>query len=447
VAAYYGQMSSFVHMDISYRNLKRLAFAVGLQLVTCSTMAQQAWFIFIQSENKQPFYARINDRIYSSSSIGYLTLSDLRDSTYAIAIGFAGNQYREETFSIPLGGKDHGYQLKKTGAQDWVLYNWQNQRTVHPAVTSKDNQQLGERKKDDGFAGLMAAVVNDSSVLYTSVIKKPAPKETDTPAVTMDSGWVVKKQVAVIDSVEKATPIIKDTISNKKSEALVRNDTSAGNETSTAAHKDSVEKPAISKLKEETRNGNKRMVFLDASFAKADTITIIIPAEKKPVTPPVSRKDSVSTVVEVPRPKAVMNQPVITKDTIQAVTVTENKKTDTAVNKAKPAQEKTSSVVVANSDCRNFATEHDVDKLRVKMLTEKEPSNRIFQAFKVFKTKCFTTKQVHALSELFDTDENRYKFFETAWPFVSDTAQFKQLADVFTDDFFRSRFRTLIRAN
>jgi hypothetical protein len=102
-------------------------------------------------------------------------------------------------------------------------------------------------------------------------------------------------------------------------------------------------------------------------------------------------------------------------------------------------------LILVNSDCSKFASDNDVDKLRIKMMNEKDAGNRIFVAHKAFKNMCFATRQIKALSELFPTDELRFRFFETAWPFVSDTSQFKNLEETLTDSFFITRFRTLLR--
>lgn len=117
----------------------------------------------------------------------------------------------------------------------------------------------------------------------------------------------------------------------------------------------------------------------------------------------------------------------------------------TTVTTKEPEPEKSTGLVMINSDCVKFASDNDVDKLRIKMMNEKDAGNRIFVAHKVFKNMCFATRQIKALSELFPNDELKFRFFETAWPFVSDTALFKTLEETLTDQFFITRFRTLLR--
>jgi len=117
-----------------------------------------------------------------------------------------------------------------------------------------------------------------------------------------------------------------------------------------------------------------------------------------------------------------------------------------AVNKAKPDTTHTTAVrskpVIVNSDCRNFAADYDVDKLRVKMLESSKEEERIAIAKKVFKTKCFTTRQIKALSEVFPTDGEKFRFFEAAYPFVSDD-HFKDLTDLLADPVYNGKFKIM----
>lgn len=99
-------------------------------------------------------------------------------------------------------------------------------------------------------------------------------------------------------------------------------------------------------------------------------------------------------------------------------------------------------VVVINSDCRNFASDYDVDKLRVKMLEAVKDDDRILVARKIFKTKCFTTKQIRALSEVFTSDAGKYRFFEAAYPFVSDD-HFRELTDLLADPVYNGKFKAM----
>lgn len=100
---------------------------------------------------------------------------------------------------------------------------------------------------------------------------------------------------------------------------------------------------------------------------------------------------------------------------------------------------------MANSDCKNFASEDDFIKLRKKMAAEDNDDDMVATARKQFKSKCFTVEQVKNLGVLFLKDEGKYKFFDAAYPFVSDSYNFGTLEIQLSDNYFISRFKAMIR--
>ena len=50
-----------------------------------------------------------------------------------------------------------------------ILFNWQTKEIIRP-VYEKDSSRMLEQgiKRDDGFSRLMAAVVNDTAVMYNT---------------------------------------------------------------------------------------------------------------------------------------------------------------------------------------------------------------------------------------------------------------------------------------
>jgi hypothetical protein len=79
------------------------------------------------------------------------------------------------------------------------------------------------------------------------------------------------------------------------------------------------------------------------------------------------------------------------------------------------------------------------------MLPEADLQKKLAVANKFFKTMCLYARQIKALSELFPTDEARYKFLELAYPFAADTANFKELHTLLTDESYVTRFKKLVR--
>ncbi|MBC7829255.1 MAG: hypothetical protein H7122_16015 [Chitinophagaceae bacterium] len=703
--------------------MKKLVVFGNLLFFTLVLRAQSDYFLFIQSENNQPYYVQTGGKTLSSSAIGHLIISGLRDSAYDLNIGFPKNQFPEQVFQVRINKRDAGYQLKNMGSEGWALFNMQTLQLIkaQPVESKKQTVSYGDIKKTDHFSTLMAGLVNDSAVLYTSIAKAEPPKESsktslpDTPLTNTD---VVKRQdlqkkdspvtktelvkpdeaVPVKDSVEinavtkqqetlkKDTVVIQPAIAGKQEvlkndtvaikteiskkdeplkkdtgmvktevtmpkevvkkdtpinrpvvaptvQAAIENektpDSLAAIQTKPAEITSKELKPLIVWFSETKTSAGTELVFFDMSSAdKIDTIKILIVNEetapkelngkegekningdkaedqktgagkligklfgKKDKSKPAgnneddkaepSKKTSTIKVTTVERKKVdsslasnndgkkkedlsiretgtIKNDekkkegqkngvekfigkifgrknnaastksdtagagPGKTMSTVKVTTVESQKTKEPAVTQNKEpkskeqegvketesiqanskqeenqktgagkfigkifgkknsqeqiakdtarkveASPKLSSVkvttvdsgnqsvsvpkaektkpVLTNSDCRTFATDSDVDKLRVRMIGEKDADGQVTEARKYFKTKCFSTKQIRALSELFRTDEGKYKLFDAAYPYVSDAFNFKDLAALLAEEYYINRFKAMVR--
>ena len=122
--------------------IKRIAIVLSLFIASFPALAQNNWYVFIQAEDNQPFYARMAGKVYSSTSIGYLVIPELHDSVYELVIGFPKKQMSEQRFSIPINKKDHGFELKSNG-NSWSLFNWQTQESMNPLPDPKNDNVEG----------------------------------------------------------------------------------------------------------------------------------------------------------------------------------------------------------------------------------------------------------------------------------------------------------------
>ena len=79
------------------------------------------------------------------------------------------------------------------------------------------------------------------------------------------------------------------------------------------------------------------------------------------------------------------------------------------------------------------------------MAGENSDNDMIAEAGKVFRTKCFSTTQIKNLSTLFLTDEFKYKFFDAAYQYVSDSENFVSLQSELNDEYYINRFKAMLR--
>lgn len=205
-----------------------------------SCFSQQNHFIYIQTEDKQPFYVKLDRKILSSTVSGYIIIPQLRDSTYQLLIGFPKNLWPEQRFSCTLNRKDQGYLLKPGAGNNWVLFNLQTMELLK-ADTGRD-----QVIRKDGFAEELSSVIGDPGLLKSN---KGAEQLSD------------EMKYPVKDSVEKqpVNKIIKPTAKVIATKPVVK----SGSE--------------IRKIADQKIGEIIRLVYVDGSGAVADTVTVLIP--------------------------------------------------------------------------------------------------------------------------------------------------------------------------
>lgn len=383
--------------------MAKIGLALILFITTLNAYSQQDGLILIDAENNQPFYLRMGDKIYNSSPVGHLTVSNLKDSAYIITIGFPKNHFPESQFSVRVTRKDQGFHLKQSEDKGLELYNWQTRATIFaiPSVTNARTRNLVKGiRMDDAFSRLMAGVVNDTLVMYNTYIPD---KAIDSPkSISETNVQVPEKLKTVGDSSGKQT---------------------AASMPVPAGAKPVKKKPGkltkmlpVIMIGQQTLADAYQVTYVSyTKKGRADTVRIEIPLEATEI----STRAEPNAMPD----KAVANNQELMKDSgviVPAVPETKKK--------------------ASNSNCKKTATDHDIDALRVKMMNEDMEDHRVDAAKKFFATKCVSVNQIKALSELFSGDKSRYQFYEAAYPFVSDPENFGELSASLLDKSYKDQF-------
>lgn len=69
----------------SMRNVFLLVF---MTLAGIAAFAQQTYFAYLQTENRQPFSVKMNNQLYSSTASGYMIIPNLPGGKHELQIGF-----------------------------------------------------------------------------------------------------------------------------------------------------------------------------------------------------------------------------------------------------------------------------------------------------------------------------------------------------------------------
>ena len=151
--------------------------------------AQQGHFVYINHQEKLPFYVRMGEQIFSSSLIGHLTIAPLNDSVYAMYVGFPRSRFPEQLFEVRVASADKGLILSNQGGS-WQLTDQLTGEVIKPVNTSGLSGDMQLKRKEDSYSMLMADVVDDSSVLYAIDSSMSA-----SPAVAADSPALAARAV------------------------------------------------------------------------------------------------------------------------------------------------------------------------------------------------------------------------------------------------------------
>ena len=374
-------------------------------LVSLIGRAQINHFIYIQTENKQPFYVKLKERLYSSSAQGYLVVPKLPEGEYNITIGFPKNEFTPKQLNITVGKNDEGYMYRQTMNKEWALYNLYTMQMV--SADTKVQAVVKEAKP----------VVRDTiaSVLTPATENvKPASetiKNESIPAAVKQSEEIktVKEPVQpVIDTVVKipATTII-ESIPQPKKEVVAR-------------------------ISQTTDAGNAFVSYAVYEASGTDTVDIIIESDVK---------SSVKPVSDIHQP-VTSNQPPVT---ISPQPATSNKPPADSVNIPSTSNSQPAAIISTNMNCKKMATEQDFFQLRKKMAAAPSEDEMIMIAQKAFRLKCYSTQQVRNLTVLLLNEEGRYRFLDVAYSGVSDQHNYKTLRNLLTEDYYLRRFDAMLR--
>ncbi|HRN57874.1 MAG TPA: hypothetical protein PLL71_15550 [Agriterribacter sp.] len=170
--------------------LRKLVFIFLLSVLVKNSFSQEPYYIYIQSETHQSFYARIGQETFTSSGNGYLLLPGLTKNTYELIIGFPGAKVSEWRFNCTVNDADLGFTLKNAGVAGVQLLHLDRKEALTGTAVEQrtevkaDPAPLQGVVSDDPFSAMLAGVVNDPTIRHQLVIvdKKTLPVNSSNVA-------------------------------------------------------------------------------------------------------------------------------------------------------------------------------------------------------------------------------------------------------------------------
>lgn len=390
-----------------------------------SAKAQINHFIYLQTDNKQPFYIKHNSKIYSSTLSGYLILSKLSEGLINFTVGFPQSQTQEQKFELQIDKTEKGFLLKNFNEKGWGLFDLQSSNVTYTmglqtVATPFENKMTNTQAVNDPFANMLSTVTQDSTVKFVTV-KKEEKIVIDTSKSIVQTTILQTEKIIKpkTDSVVNLTTIPTVIIEPQWAPPL---------------------KTEINKLRLfQSKEGSDVIYVIKNPNGTNDTVRLFVPL------------DSLQQIKTEPQ----VNLPVVKKDTISVTIIPKVEyPVQSEIKKEEPEkkenpknvviEKKEDTKTVPNSNCAAQANEDDFIKLRRKMASQSKDEAMVIEAKKVFKTKCFSTDQLKNLSVLFLSDEWRYRLFDAALPFVSDFSNFRALEETLKDEYYKKRFQALL---
>jgi hypothetical protein len=406
--------------------MKPYLFSLLLLAVSLGSAAQHNHFVYVQTDNKQPFYIRVNEKLYSSSPAGYVVIPKMTKGDYIFTIGFPKNEWPQQTIPVSVNA-DLGFSLKNFAEKGWGLFNIQNLEVLMASANSTSAPRA--EQKQDAFSNVLADVVNTPSLKDQEV--KAAPKteiKTAEPPKTEIKLEPREEIKAVV-----VTPVI-ETTPNKEMITqpikLLHTGVDVSGRTATYLDGGTDTIRIFIDQAAEPLQLDSTIKPISAGDVAANNVKPAVTTEQAKVEPTLEDKRFLNINVE--NPNSV-------RDSSKVPGTARKEVVPATIDKPAPA------VLTFNSDCKAVASDNDFLKLRKKMASEDNDDDMIAAARKVFRSKCYSTEQVKNLGLLFLKDEGRYKFFDAAYPFVHDTQNFKELQLQLTDEYFITRFKAMIR--
>mgnify|MGYP003551496525 FL=1 len=303
--------------------LRKLVFIFLFSVLVKNSFSQDQYYVYIQSQNHQSFYARVGSSTFTSSGNGYLLLPGLVKNTYELIIGFPGQKISEWRFNCTVDNADLGFILKDKGTGGVQLVHLDQKGALAGTVVEQQKEVKAETVpltgviSNDPFSTMLASVVNDPSIRQQLVIvdKKLAPVSNDAvessiagvpaaPVIVNRDNSKPGETVAPVTIVKEDVKTTKEEVVKKGDKAIVVASTQKSavvpEETKTVLVEPEIKKTEPFVVREiiTKRDGAETRQEPDAT-AKIDTNSseevkylpfVIKPADKK-TTPPVIKNE------------------------------------------------------------------------------------------------------------------------------------------------------------
>lgn len=265
----------------------RIVLFFTLLFSSLTSYCQQTYFLYIQNDQRQPFFVKLDRKVWSSSNTGYLIIPKLPSGPVNLAIGFPKSTEPDLRFTYTIDKQDAGFLLRSFGDKGFGLFNLQ---TLDVVMQQREESSAVAVSNQDPFAEKLAKVVGDPSIAQqkTAANNNPAPavqnpavvgtslptepQSPSTPNATPSDPTPVSTASVGADSVQT-------TLAETGAAKTIPASDSVLVKSPTAALDSSWKpQPHIGMLSSGVGEAGLQLVYVDTGSTRIDTIQVLIPA-------------------------------------------------------------------------------------------------------------------------------------------------------------------------
>lgn len=467
--------------------LVSLLVFIGITCTAIHCLAQH--FISIQADDKQPFTIQVNGTKFNSSKTGTIRIANLGAGNYNLVIAPAG-KVAPQVFTCAVDKADLSYALINMGKKGWALKNLNSTEVLTASVLAVKQPAIATAASpppgNSAFAVMLSEVINDPDLLKATpwvLSTKVEGDAANNQAIAMneaqanDTNTYVAETRGVIKASERAVKegtemvfVDFNAYSGDTVKILVNNaDGSVDNDLpssqsaapplinfgNTSKRDTTPSTPSLSENKpapaSDTATLQQPAVAQDTKIpVKADSSATVKKAEEAPLpfdtssnkqyTNPFFKKDKDKTPPTTAKTTAADTANPVADHEVKSPAIESN----TTASVASPGVEATPKATT-KEDCKKMLSDNDEEKLKHKIYLETDQDKIMEIAKKALFGKCINTAQVKDLSSFFLSDDARYNFFVTVYPFVYDFGNFSTLRTYMIDPKYKNMFDALIK--
>ena len=250
----------------------RICFIIIIFFASTSLVsAQQASFIYFQSENNLPYQIQWKGQNFPSSSSGYLVIPQVMPGEHSLVVAIAP----EYAYKITIADKPRGFSIRQSADNKWSLFDMIDFSSVQGNVLVKNAKPVDTDKLLEQAP--MPPVEKKQLETQTSLPVVVEKKPVETPSQLQSEKKPLETPSQAV--VEKKKNVETPTVTVKSVEnASVQKDIPLPKKEST------IKSLLIQKIFDKEGSSGIDQVYIVQNGSKSDTIALFIPVLKEEQT-------------------------------------------------------------------------------------------------------------------------------------------------------------------